>query len=122
MRWGHKETKDMTTNALSLLSAGLLCLSAGIAAAQSDNEQRPGQLNRQLPGVSSTESVASSPEPGDLRSRLAFAPEQRRLIRQYVITNNVAPVMVQQPLVIGQPIAADVELLAVPAEWGPNVM
>jgi hypothetical protein len=111
----------MSTKTLSLLSAGLLCLSAGVAAAQSSNEQKPGQMQRQLPGVSSTESGASSPQPGDLRSRLAFAPDQRRMIRAYVVERNVAPVVVQQRLVVGQPLPADVELMAVPSEWGTNV-
>ena len=54
----------MNTKTLSLLSAALLCASAGLAAAQSSNEQKPDQMQRQLPGVSSTESGASSAQPG----------------------------------------------------------
>jgi hypothetical protein len=111
----------MNTKMLSLMSAGLLCLSAGVAAAQSSNEQNPMQQQRQLPGVSSTEHGSSSAQPGDLRSRLAFAPEQRRMIREYVVQRNVAPIVVQERLVVGGPLPAHVELHAVPAEWGPNV-
>ena len=111
----------MNTKTLSLLSAALLCASAGLAAAQSSNEQKPDQMQRQLPGVSSTESGASSAQPGDLRSRLAFAPEQRRLIREYVVQRNVPAVAINEPLVVGRPLPTDVELVAVPSEWGPNV-
>jgi len=111
----------MNTKTLSLLSAALLCASAGLAAAQSSNEQKPDQMQRQLPGVSSTESGASSAQPGDLRSRLAFAPEQRRLIREYVVQRNVPAVAINEPLVVGRPLPGGVELVAVPSEWGPNV-
>ena len=111
----------MNTKTMSVLAAGLLCLSAGVVAAQNTNEQRPGQLQRQAPGTSGNETGASSSQPGDLKSRLAFAPEQRRMIREYVVQQNVAPVMVSQPLAIGRPVPADVELVAVPSEWGPNV-
>lgn len=112
----------MNTKAISVVTAGLLCLSAGVAAAQSSNEERPGQLQRQMPGTSGNESGASSSQPGDLKSRLSFAPEQRRMIREYVVQRNVAPVVVSQPLTVGRPVPADVELVAVPSEWGPNVM
>ena len=111
----------MNTRTTSVLAAGLLCLSVGAAVAQNDNEQRPDQLRREAPGTSGNESGASSSQPGDLKSRLAFAPEQRRMIREYVVQRNVAPVVVSQPLVVGRPVPSDVELLAVPAEWGPSV-
>ena len=101
------------------LLAGAICLSAGFAAAQSDITQKPGQLDRQMPGVSSTESGAASPQPGDARSRLSFAPEQRRMIREYVVRQNVAPM--QERLVVGSPVPAGVELYTAPAEWGPSV-
>jgi hypothetical protein len=101
------------------LLAGAVCLSAGLAAAQSDITQKPGQLDRQMPGVSSTESGAASPQPGDARSRLSFAPEQRRMIREYVVRQNVAPM--QERLVVGGPVPAGIELHAAPTEWGPSV-
>jgi hypothetical protein len=112
----------MSTRSRSLsLAAAVLCLSTGFAMAQSDNVQRPGQLERQQPGVSSTEAGTSSSQPGDLKSRLAFSPEQRRVIKQYVVTQNVAPVVVQERLAVGRTLPASVELLPAPAEWGPTV-
>ena len=44
------------------------------------------------------------------------------MIREYVVQRNVAPVMVQERLVVGGPLPANVELHAVPAEWGPTVV
>jgi|SRR3954447_20311709 hypothetical protein len=99
--------------------SSLICLSAGVAAAQSDNEQKPAQLNRQLPGASGNESGASSPQPGDVRSRLSFAPEQRTRIREYVLRENVAPVTGR--LVVGERVPAEMELRSAPADWGPSV-
>jgi hypothetical protein len=101
------------------LLAGALGLSAGFAAAQSDITQKPAQLDRQMPGVSSTESGAASPQPGDARSRLSFQPEQRRMIREYVVRQNIAPM--QERLVVGSPVPAGIELYPAPAEWGPSV-
>jgi hypothetical protein len=110
-----------TSSRVSLLTAAALCLTTGLALAQSDITQKPGQLDRQAPGVSSTDAGASSAQPGDLRSRLAFTADQRRMMRQYVVTQNVAPVVVQERLVVGRTVPADVELMTVPAEWGPSV-
>ena len=103
------------------VAAAVLWVSAGAAFAQSDNEQRPGQLQRQVPSVSSTEAGTSSSQPGDLKSRIAFSAEQRRMIRQYVVTQNVAPVVVQERLALGRTVPASVELLPAPADWGPTV-
>jgi hypothetical protein len=114
--------RHMITRSRSLsVAAALLCLSAGAALAQSSNEQKPGQLQRQMPGVSSTEAGTSTSQPGDLKSRLAISADQRRVIREYVVQQNVAPVVVQQPLVVGRVVPADVELLPAPAAWGPTV-
>jgi hypothetical protein len=74
-----------------------------------------------MPGVSSTEAGTSTQQPGDLKSRLAIGADQRRVIREYVVQQNVAPVVVQQPLVVGRVVPADVELLPAPAAWGPTV-
>ncbi|HWM47269.1 MAG TPA: hypothetical protein VNR11_10205 [Xanthobacteraceae bacterium] len=53
--------------ALSLAAAGLL-LSAGLAMAQSDLQQKPRQLDKQ-PVPSGTEAGTSTPQPGDAQSR-----------------------------------------------------
>ena len=46
-------------------------------------------------------------------------PEYRTKIRTYVTEHNVRPV--QQKIVLGQPVPGEVELEAVPADWGPSL-
>ena len=46
-------------------------------------------------------------------------PEYRTKIRTYVTEHNVRPV--QQKIVLGQPVSGEVELEAVPADWGPSL-
>ena len=52
---------------------------------------------------------------------IEFAPEQRTVIKRYVVERNVAPVTVRERVVVGSPLPADVELQTVPADWGPGV-
>ena len=46
-------------------------------------------------------------------------PEYRTKIRTYVTEHQVRPV--QQKIVVGQPVPREVELEAVPADWGPSL-
>ena len=46
-------------------------------------------------------------------------PEYRTKIRTYVTEHKVRPV--QQKFVVGQPVPREVELEAVPADWGPSL-
>ena len=50
-----------------------------------------------------------------------IAPEQRTKIKQYVTTQKVAPVTLQERVTVGATLPADVRLQPVPAEWGPGV-
>ena len=46
-------------------------------------------------------------------------PEYRTKIRTYVTEHKIRPV--QQKIVVGQPVPREVELEAVPADWGPSL-
>jgi hypothetical protein len=48
-------------------------------------------------------------------------PEQRQVIKQYIVKEKVAPVRVPQRVVIGDTLPADVELRTVPSTWGPKL-
>ncbi|MFK4581140.1 DUF1236 domain-containing protein [Bradyrhizobium ottawaense] len=48
-------------------------------------------------------------------------PEYRTKIRTYVTEHKVRPVQTREKIVIGQPVPRDVELEAVPADWGPSL-
>jgi Protein of unknown function (DUF1236) len=50
-----------------------------------------------------------------------IAPEQRTRIKEYVVKEKVAPVTVKERVRVGATVPADVELRAVPSDWGPSV-
>ena len=58
---------------------------------------------------------------GPVGAGISFAPEQRTRIREYVVKERVAPITVRERLAVGARLPADVELRAVPSDWGPSV-
>ncbi|RQH09500.1 DUF1236 domain-containing protein [Bradyrhizobium sp. RP6] len=48
-------------------------------------------------------------------------PEYRTKIRTYVTEHKVRPVQTREKIVVGQPVPREVELEAVPADWGPSL-
>ncbi len=50
-----------------------------------------------------------------------IAPEQRTTIKQYVVKQKVRPATIQGEIRVGAALPADVELVAVPGEWGPSL-
>jgi hypothetical protein len=50
-----------------------------------------------------------------------ISPEQRTRIKQYVVKERVKPVTVRERITVGATLPAEVELRAVPADWGPAV-
>jgi len=52
---------------------------------------------------------------------VVIEPEQRTVIREYVVKEHVAPATVQEKITIGTRIPADVELRLAPAAWGPTL-
>ena len=53
---------------------------------------------------------------------VTIAPEQRTKIKTYVTEKKVKPITVKEKITVGATLPADVELLAVPADWGPDVV
>ena len=58
---------------------------------------------------------------GPVGAGITFAPEQRTHIKEYVVRERVAPVVVREHVRVGATLPADVELRTVPADWGPSV-
>ncbi len=48
-------------------------------------------------------------------------PEYRTKIRTYVTEHKVRPIESREKIVVGSPVPREVELEAVPAEWGPSL-
>jgi hypothetical protein len=50
---------------------------------------------------------------------VTFEPEQRTRIKEYVVKER--PVAIKERVTVGARLPADVELRAVPSDWGPSV-
>jgi hypothetical protein len=50
---------------------------------------------------------------------VTFEPEQRTRIKEYVVKQR--PVTIEERVSVGARLPADVELRAVPSDWGPSV-
>jgi uncharacterized protein DUF1236 len=50
-----------------------------------------------------------------------LAPEYRTRIKEYVVRERVRPYVAQERITVGSTLPADVELRAVPSDWGPSV-
>ena len=82
-----------------------------------------------LAGVAAVALLASSQsfaqgvgvQVGPVGAGITFAPEQRTRIKEYVVKERVAPVTVRERIRVGATLPADVELRAVPSDWGPSV-
>ena len=52
---------------------------------------------------------------------VVVAPEQRTVIKKYVVERKVKPITVRERMAVGATLPADVELMAVPGDWGPDL-
>jgi len=50
---------------------------------------------------------------------VVVAPEQRTIIKEYVVKERIAPHRLQSRVTVGATLPADVELAPVPETWGP---
>ena len=53
---------------------------------------------------------------------VVIEPEQRTVIREYVVKERVAPVTVKERLSVGATLPADVELRTAPSAWGLSIL
>jgi Ni/Co efflux regulator RcnB len=51
---------------------------------------------------------------------VVIAPEQRKVIKEYVVKEHVRPFKLQSRVTVGATLPADVELAPVPETWGPS--
>jgi hypothetical protein len=52
---------------------------------------------------------------------VTIEPEYRTRIRTYITEHKIRPVETHERIVVGSPVPRDVELEAVPTEWGPSL-
>ena len=58
---------------------------------------------------------------GTAGATVRIEPEYRTRIKSYVTEHKIRPVTTKEKIVVGARVPADVELEAVPADWGPTV-
>ena len=59
--------------------------------------------------------------PAGVGAGITFAPEQRTRIKEYVVKEKVRPYAAKERVTVGARLSDDVELHAVPSDWGPSV-
>src|SRR5256885_14708880 len=58
---------------------------------------------------------------GAAGATVRIEPEYRTRIKSYVTEHKIRPVETQERIVVGAKVPTDVELVAVPSDWGPPV-
>jgi hypothetical protein len=58
---------------------------------------------------------------GAARATVQIEPEARTRIRTYITEHKVRPLATTERIAVGATLPSDVELVAVPSEWGPSL-
>ena len=58
---------------------------------------------------------------GAAGATIQIEPEYRTRIKSYVTEHKIRPVETQERIIVGAKVPTDVELEAVPSDWGPSV-
>ena len=58
---------------------------------------------------------------GAATSTIQIEPQYRTKIKTYVTEHKIRPVETRERIIVGAKVPADVELQAVPSDWGPTV-
>ena len=58
---------------------------------------------------------------GSGNAAVEIEPQYRTKIKTYVTEHKLRPVQTQEKIVVGAKVPSDVELVAVPSDWGPNL-
>ena len=58
---------------------------------------------------------------GPVGAGISLEPEHRTRIKEYVVREKVPRAVVRERVRVGSSVPADVELRAVPSDWGPSV-
>jgi hypothetical protein len=70
------------------------------------------------PAIAQTSTITTT---GAATTSVTIAPEQRTRIKTYITEHKIAPVVVKERITVGTVLPDDVDLLAVPQDWGPSL-
>ena len=77
-------------------------------------------MKRQFIMAAAALSIAAGTQAFAQTAVIEISPEQRTTIREYVVKQKPRSVTIQGDVRVGAPLPADVTLVAVPGEWGPQ--
>lgn len=77
-------------------------------------------MKRQLIMAAAALSIAVGTQAFAQTAVIQISPEQRTTIREYVAKQKPRSITIQGDVRVGAPLPADVALVAVPGEWGPQ--
>jgi uncharacterized protein DUF1236 len=72
-------------------------------------------------GAMAQSSVTTTTTTGTGHTTVQIEPEYRTKIKTYVTEHNVRPVVTKEKIIVGGTVPSDVELEAVPSDWGPSL-
>jgi hypothetical protein len=58
---------------------------------------------------------------GAATATVQIEPQYRTKIKSYITERNIRPVQTREKIIVGATVPSDVELEAVPADWGPSL-
>jgi uncharacterized protein DUF1236 len=58
---------------------------------------------------------------GAANTAVQIEPQYRTKIKSYITEHKVSPVQTREKIIVGATVPSDVELEAVPADWGPSL-
>jgi hypothetical protein len=58
---------------------------------------------------------------GAAGAAIQIEPESRTRIKTYITEHKVRPIVTHEKIVVGATLPSDVELVAVPSDWGPSL-
>jgi hypothetical protein len=71
--------------------------------------------------VANAQTTVTTTTTGAGNAAVQIEPQYRTKIKSYVTEHKVRPVTTKEKIVVGGRVPADVELDAVPADWGPSL-
>jgi hypothetical protein len=71
--------------------------------------------------VANAQTTVTTTTTGAGNAAVQIEPQYRTKIKSYVTEHKVRPVTTKEKIVVGARVPADVELDAVPADWGPSL-
>jgi hypothetical protein len=71
--------------------------------------------------VATAQTTVTTTTTGTGNAAVQIEPQYRTKIKSYVTEHKVRPITTKERIVVGSRVPADVELDAVPADWGPSL-